>query len=145
MRDTGTAAGGTKAKTDAMPTPRDFAEKGGAQARESFEKMSAAAVDASNAVQNTFSTANQGARDYNAKVIEFARQNCNATFDYARELLAVKSPSEFLETATKHARKQVETMSEQARELTELGQKVMRESAEPLNAGIGKAVQRPMS
>jgi phasin len=96
--------------------------------------MSAATAEASNVIQNAYSTAAQGAMDCNARVIEFARANSNAAFDYARELLGVKSPSEFLEVSTEHARKQFEVLSEQTKELTALSQKVMLETAEPLKA-----------
>ena len=57
----------------------------------------------------------------------------------------MKSPTEFFELSTEHARKQAAVMAEQAKELTELSQKVMRESTGPLNAGIGKAFQGPLS
>jgi hypothetical protein len=54
--------------------------------------------------------------DCNAKMIEFARANSNAAFDYASKLLGVKSPSEFLEVSTEHARKRFEVLSEQTKE-----------------------------
>ena len=47
-----------------------------------------------------------GTADYNLKVIEIARTNTNGAFDYVRELMSVKSPSEFIELATAQARKQ---------------------------------------
>ena len=71
----------------------------------------------------------RGATDYNLKVIEIARTNTNAAFDYAYELLAVKSPSKFIELSTAHARKQFEAMTAQTKELTELAQKVTTEIA----------------
>jgi hypothetical protein len=50
-------------------------------------------------------------------------------FDYAYNLLAMKSPSEFVELSTAHARKQFEAMTAQTKELTELAQKVTTEIA----------------
>jgi phasin family protein len=41
----------------------------------------------------------------------------------------VKSPSEFIELSTAHARKQFEAMTAQTKELTELAQKVTTEIA----------------
>ena len=102
-------------------------------------KPGAPATDASQIVQNACSTAAQGAMDCNAKVIEFARANSNAAFDYAGELLAVKSPSELLEVSAEHVRKQIEVLSTQAKELTALSQKVLLETAEPLKVGAAKA------
>jgi hypothetical protein len=60
------------------------------------------------------------------------------------ELFGVKSPSEFLEVSTEHARKQFEPLSEQTKELAALRQKVMLETAEPLKAGAAKAFRGPV-
>jgi len=145
MTDTNTTAAGTKsAGAPKMGTPqaiREMADKGTAQAKASYDKMSAATAEASNVLQNAGATAAQGFKDSNAKVIEFARANSNAAFDFANELLAVKSPSEFIQLSTEQARKQFEVLSEQAKELTALSQKVMLETAEPLKAGAAKAFE----
>jgi phasin len=143
MTDTNTTAAGTKsAGAPKMGTPqaiRDMADKGTAQAKASYEKMSAATAEASSVLKNVGATAAQGIKDSNAKVIEFARTNSNAAFDFANKLLGVKSPSEFIEVSTEQARKQFEVLSEQTKELTALNQKVMLETAEPLKAGAAKA------
>jgi phasin len=124
MRDS-TAAGTKSASAPKIEAPqaiREMADKGTAQAKESYEKMTAATAEASNVIQNACLTAAQGAMDCNAKMIEFARANSNAAFDYASKLLGVKSPSEFLEVSTEHARKRFEILSEQTKELTALSQ-----------------------
>ena len=143
MTETNTTAAGTKsAGAPKMGTPqalREMADKGTAQAKASYDKMSAATAEASSVLKNAGATAAQGFKDSNAKVIEFARANSNAAFDFANELLAVKSPSEFIQLSTEQARKQFEVLSEQTRELTALSQKVMLETAEPLKAGAAKA------
>jgi hypothetical protein len=48
----------------------------------------------------------------------------------------IKSPSEFLEFWTEHARKQVETLTEQSKQLAALAQKVTRTTAEPPKTGV---------
>src|SRR5205823_12579018 len=137
-----TTAGTRPAGSPKMEAPqafREMADKGIEQEKASSEKMNAATTEASNIIQNVCSTAAQGAMACNAKVFEFAHANSSAAFDYATKLLAVKSPSEFLELSTHYARKQFEALSDQSKELTALGQKVMLETAEPLKAGAGKA------
>ncbi len=137
-----TAAGTKSAGAAKMGTPqamREMADKGTAQAKASFDKMSAATAEATSVLKNAGATATQGFKDSNAKVIEFARTNSNAAFDFANELLAVKSPSEFIQLSTEQARKQFEVLSAQTKELTALHQKVMLETAEPLKAGAAKA------
>ena len=143
MTEANTTAAGTKfAGATKMGTPqaiREMADKGTAQAKASYDKMSAATAEASSVLKNAGATATQGFKDGNAKVIEFARANSNAAFDFANELLGVKSPSEFIQLSTEQARKQFEVLSEQTKELTALSQKVMLETAEPLKAGAAKA------
>jgi phasin len=147
MTETNTTAAATKsAGAPKMETPqaiREMADKGTAQAKASYAKMSAATAEASSVMQNAGATAAQGIKDGNAKVIEFARTNSNAAFDYASELLGVKSPSEFIKVSTEQARRQFEVLSEQTKELTTLSQKVMLETAEPLKASAAKAFAGP--
>jgi phasin len=149
MRETNSTAAGTRSasapKIEAPQAIREMADKGTTQAKESYEKMTAATAEASNVIQNACSTAAQGAMNCNAKMIEFARANSNAAFDYASKLLGVKSPSEFLEVSTEHARKRFELLSEQTKELTALSQKVMLETTEPLKSGAAKTFRGPLA
>ena len=106
---------------------REFADKGVAQARDTYEKAKAATEKATGQLKDAYTTAAKGATDFNLKVIEIARTNTNTAFDNACELLGVKSPSEFAELSTKHAHKQIEAMTAQTKELMELAQKVTTE------------------
>jgi phasin len=103
---------------------REIAEKGVAQAKDNYEKIQAAAEEATDFLKSAYTTAANDTTDYNRKVIEIARTNAHAAFEYAYELLGVKSPSEFIELSTAHARKQFEAMTAQTKVLTELAQKV---------------------
>ncbi len=129
-------------KFEVPPVFREFAEKGVTQMKESYEKMKAAAEDATDLLEDTYTTAAKGAADYNLKVIETARANANAAFDYARELLDAKTLSDFVELSTAHARKQFETMTEQTKELAALAQKVATDTAEPIKSGVDKAFKK---
>jgi len=121
---------------------REIAEKSVAQAKDAYERVKAAAEEATDLLEDTYTTAAKGAADYNLKVIEAARANTNAAFDYARELLDVKSFSEIIELSTAHARKQFEAVSEQSKELAALAQKVATETTEPLKSGVTKAFRK---
>jgi phasin len=118
---------------------RATAENGAAQAKEGFEKMRAATAEATSVIKNSYSSAIQGAQDYQAKFIEFANSNTEAAFDFAQKLTGVKSPSDFFELSTNHSREQFETLSEQAKELASLAQKVTMAAVEPLKTGATKA------
>ena len=121
---------------------REFAERGVAQAKDTYEKMKAAAEEATDVLETTYSTAAKGASEYGLKVIDTARINTNAAFDYAGELLAAKTLSEVIELSSAHARKQFETLTEQSKELGALAQKVATETAEPIKSGMNKAMSK---
>ena len=121
---------------------REFAERGVAQCKDTYEKMKAAAEEATDVLETTYSTATKGASDYGLKMIEAARVNTNAAFDFAAELLSVKSFSEMIELSTGHARKQFETLSEQTKEFAALAQKVATETSEPIKSGVTKVFNK---
>jgi phasin len=121
---------------------REFAERGVAQAKDTYEKMKAAAEEATDVLETTYSTASKGASDYGLKMIETARINTNAAFDFVGELITAKSPSELIELSSTHLRKQFETLTEQSKELGALAQKVATESAEPIKSGMNKAFSK---
>ena len=70
---------------------RELADKGVAQARDTYEKAKAVTEKATDQLKDTYTTAAKGATDYNLKVIEIARTNTNTAVDNAYELLGVKS------------------------------------------------------
>jgi phasin len=121
---------------------RDMAEKSLSQAKDSYEKMKSAAEEATGVLEDTYATASKGAADYTLKMLEMARVNTNATFDFAVGLLGAKTFSEFVELSSAHARRQFEAMSEQTKELASLAQKVATEAAEPIKEGITKATKK---
>ena len=108
---------------------REMADKGVAHAKDTYEKARATTGEAMDLLKDTYTNASKGATDYNLKVIEIAGTNANTALDYAHELLGVKSPSEFVELSSAHARKQFEAMTAQAKELAEIAQKVTTEIA----------------
>jgi phasin len=121
---------------------REFAERGVAQAKDTYEKMKAAAEEATDVLETTYSTASKGASDYGLKVIEATRTNTNAVFDFAGELITTKSLSEVIELSSAFARKQFEALTAQSKELGALAQKVATETAEPIKSGMNKAFSK---
>jgi phasin len=132
------------AKSDApnMGTPqalRETAAKGVADANATHEKAKVAAEQATDLRKSTYTTAAKGAAAYRHKVFEIAHTNTGTAFDYAHELLGAKSLPEFIALSTAHARKQLEAMTAQTRELSELAVKATAEIAAPLKTGMTKA------
>ncbi len=137
----------------AGPTKRDatepfsaMAQNGSAQAKEVFEKMSAATADAAALDQEDlrYSTAIKGGQDYNNKVLEFAfRTNVpRLPSAFAQKLSTVRNRHSDLDgivedrtlTANNSRR-----WTEQSKELAALAQKVTLATAEPLRASATKA------
>ena len=144
---TATAASkASKSETPSSGTPkmeipagfREIAEKGVSQAKETYEKMKSVTDEATDVIEDTFATASKGASELGLKMIEAARQNTNAAFDFATQLMTVKSLSEAVEVSTAQARKQYEALAAQSKELAAIAQKVAADTAEPVKESLSK-------
>lgn len=120
---------------------RAIAEQGIAQAKAAYERAKEAAEQATGVLEHSYAAASEGAAEYNRQVIDAARANVNAGFDYAMALLAVKSPTDVVEVSTAHAREQFQALTGQAKALGALVQKLAAETAEPVQVGVTKAFQ----
>ena len=118
---------------------KKFGEKGLANFTDASEKLSAATEQTTKLMENTYAAAAKGIKDYNLKALEFAKANSDTAFDYAQQLMSAKTPSEMLGLWTANARKQLEVLTEQTKQLSMLGQRVVTETAEPLTSGTTKA------
>ena len=118
---------------------REMTEKSVAHAKDTNAKAKVASEEAGDLLQATYATVAKGATDYNLKLIEITRANTRAAFDYAHDLLGVKSPSEFIELSTAQMRKQFDIASAQNRELCALAQEVATETAESIKSRVSKA------
>jgi phasin len=109
-----------------------------ARAKDAHEKMTTIMEHSTEAFEEAFSCANRGSAEYRAKVMDIARANANSAFDLARDVLAAKSVPEMLERTAAHQRKQFELFSQQIKELSQLTQKVVTETAEPIRSGMSE-------
>jgi phasin len=121
---------------------RDMAEKGVAQAKDNYEKIKAAAEEATDVLEDTYAKASKGISDYGLKVIEVTRANTNSHFDFLAELFGAKSIAKVIELSTAHTRQQFETMSAQSKELTSFVQKVAVDTAEPIKGSVSKVFNK---
>jgi phasin len=115
---------------------REFAEKGLSQAKDNYAKMKTAAEEATSMLETTYANASKGAADYGLKMVEMARSNSNAAFDFVAELLAARTFAQMVEISTAHTRKQIEQAAAQAKELASLAQKVATHTAAPIKDGL---------
>ena len=128
--------------TDVPQQLRDVAETGAKHSKEAFDKIGAATTEVTEAVTNCCSTALKGIQEYNSKLAEFTQVNTRSAFEFVQSLAAAKSPSEFVQVSTEHAKQQLEALAGQVKELTELTQHVTLTTAEPLKTGFAKMQDR---
>jgi phasin len=120
---------------------REMAEKSVSQAKEAYDRMKSVAEEATDVLEGTYATATKGVSEYGQKVIEAARENTNAAFDFAAKLIHVKSLSEVVELSTAHTRKQYEAVAAQTKELAAIAQKTAAETVEPVKESFGKVMK----
>ena len=77
----------------------------------------------------------------NAEAFEALRANAEANFDFLKAMFAAKSPSDVIRLQTEFARKQVETMTSQIRDLGALTQKAMADAVEPIKEQVAKSLK----
>jgi len=121
---------------------REIAEKGVAQARENYEKMKSVAEEATDVLEDTYTTAARGASSYGLKVIEHARANSDAAFDLMTRLMTAKSYAEVIELSSSFVRQQFDAFTAQARDLADTAQKVAADTAEPIKQGFTSALKK---
>jgi phasin len=121
---------------------REMAEKGVEHTRDACAKAKVASEEAADLLENTYEAAAKRASDYNRKLIEIARTNTRAAFDYVHALLGAKSPSEFIELSTAQMQKQFESVSAQNKELSALVQEIAAEAAGKIKTGMSKAINK---
>ena len=77
--------------------------------------------------------------DYNLKLVEMARTNSKAAFEFACSLGAMKSLPDMVALSTEHAREQFDLVSAQNKELWAIAQRMASESTEPIKQSVAKA------
>ena len=89
-------------------------------------------------LEAVYASATKGAGDFTAKVIDIAKTNTESAFDFAQNLLGVKSLPEAFALVNAHAQKQFEVLTAQSQDLAALTQRVATDTVEPIKAGAAK-------
>jgi hypothetical protein len=128
---------------------KQFADKSAKMVCEDLEEGIAAAERSARGVEQGYAAAAESIRDFNVRLIEMAHANATATLEFAQQISTefaqqistAKGPAEAIELWSSQALKQFETLSEQSKELTALGQKIATSSAEPITRSFGQALK----
>ena len=113
------------------PELRTFAEKSVEQARQAFDGFISAAHQAMSAFEGQAETARKGARNVTEKAMTFAERNMASAFEFAHELVRARDLQEVVRLQGDYIRRQMEALTEQARELGESTSKAAKDAAAP--------------
>ena len=127
-----------KSMTEMQEKMRAMIEKGIAETRGAYTKARGAADETNSALEASFVTAKTGVVEINAKVLEALRAGADANFDFVKSILGVKSIADYVTLHSEFARKQIETLTGQTKEIAALAQKVATETAEPIKTQVAK-------
>jgi phasin len=128
-------------KVEVPAAMREAADKAVAQMKDGYAKLKAAAEETTDLVEDTYTTASAGVKDFNLKAIEAARVNMNAGFDHARDLMGAKSLAEMIELQSAYIRKMFEAMQAQGKDLSAVAQKTATDTIEPVKEKVGKVIK----
>jgi len=110
---------------------RAFTEQSMEQARKAFEGFIGSAQQAVSAFQGQAVVAQTGAKEVGQKVMTFAERNVSASLDFAHRLVQAKDVNEVVKLQSEYVNAQMQTLSQQAKELAEAASQAMRESTKP--------------
>jgi hypothetical protein len=109
---------------------------------ESFDQTLQTGAETVRGIQEGLTSAVENVRDLNVRLIEMARANTHAAFDFAREVAEAKAPSDLVQAWTRHATKQFDMLTKQGSELTTLGQQFANTSSEPITRRVAQDSKR---
>jgi phasin len=118
---------------------RSALEKSVVESRAAFAKVKTRADETASAFEVSFAAAKDGALAINAKALEVLRAHADANFDFMKSVFAAKSLSDVLALQSEFARKQVETMTSQTKDMGALTQKAMADAVEPIKDQVAKS------
>jgi phasin len=116
---------------DVPPEMRAFAEKSVEQARQAFDGFISAAHQTMSAFEGHAETARKGARDVTEKAMTFAEQNITSAFAFAQDLVRAKDMQDVLRLQAEYIQRQMQALTEQAKELGESTSKAAKDAATP--------------
>lgn len=123
---------------------RNFSQKATTATIHTLEKSKISAQENRLIMEQSCVEVSKDAVDFNLQLIDMAKENMDAAFDFARQLPHVKSPSMFFELSAEHARKQFDNLTRQTQHLTDLAQKAMTDASQSWQSAA-KTFDQPSS
>lgn len=99
------------------PEMRAMAEQSVEQAKKAFDSVMTAAKGAVSGMEERAAAAQAGAKDMHRKAVAFAEHNVDASFEFARKMVAAKSAEEMVTLHADYVKSQMQALGEQVREI----------------------------
>jgi phasin len=113
------------------PEMRAFTEKSVEQARQAFDGFITAAQRTMTAFQGQAEATQKGAKDLGEKALGFAERNMASSFDFAQQLMTAKTVQDMLKMQAEYIKTQMQTLTEQAKDLGAHTTKVAQDATRP--------------
>jgi len=113
------------------PEMRAMAEKSVEQAKQAVEGFISAAHRTVSAIEGQAETARKGAKDVTEKAMTFAERNIASAFEFAQELMRARDIQDVMRLQGDYIKRQMQVLTEQARELGESTSKAAKDAAAP--------------
>ena len=115
-----------------VPTQmRQFAEQSVEQAKKAVDGFLSAAHKTAVTLENQTSTVQSGAKEVGQKVMGFAEQNINNSFEFAQKLVRAKDIHEVMALQQQFLTSQLQAMQAQAKDLGTTAAKAAMDTAKP--------------
>ncbi len=118
-------------KFQVPPEIQNFAEQSFDQARKAFESFFSVSQRAVSNFENQAAAAHAGAKDVQQRAVTYTQRNIAASFDFAQKLLQAKNPEEVIRLHAEHVQAQIESLTEQAREIGRTATLAMKPGGRP--------------
>ncbi|MTI43319.1 phasin [Roseibium hamelinense] len=109
---------------------RDFAEKSVDQARKAFDDFMDVTQKAVSTAEGSATAMQTGATDVNRKALSFAEEHVDAAFKFAQDIVKAKDIESMMKLQQDYLRQQMESLGEQARDISETATKAAQDAAE---------------
>lgn len=104
-----------------IPAPvRELAERNVTQVRQGYEQVAGLMRKAQDAVMKSQGAMAESAFEIQARALQFAQANIEASFSFAAELARARDLKEYLEVQSRYAQQQLESYARQTQEITRL-------------------------
>ncbi len=120
---------------------RAMAEQGLSKTRENYDRLKEAAESNNLAVEAALGNASIGVHAYLMRALDMAKSNAELSIDFVRDLMSARAVMDAVDLWNDYLRRQMEALTDQSRELAELGQKIAVDTVEPIKSSASKAMQ----